>query len=112
MPLEGLNDYVDLNVIVNPWQALVVMVLIFAVMIWPGISASQTTRRIEHTLTTNNGGSTIKDAVDRIERVQAEHGKKLDDHVEWSAGYVKENEARLDGLACQTPGKRYSEDET
>lgn len=109
LPLEGISDYVDLNAVVNPWQALVVVVLIFAVLIWPSLSARQSVRRVEQTLTKNNGGSTLKDAMDRIERTQAEHGKKLDDHVEWSADYVKDTEALLDGLACRIPGTRYAE---
>ena len=111
-PLEGISDYVDINAVVNPWQALVVVVLIFAVLIWPSMSARQSVRRVEKTLTENNGGSTVKDAMDRIEKVQAEQGKKLatlDEHIEWSTNYVKDTEALLDGLACRIPGTRYAE---
>lgn len=111
LPLEGVGDYVDLNLIVNPWQAVVACVVIFAVLIYPSMSARQTVRRVEKTLTTNNGGSTVKDQNDRIERTLADLGKKLDEHVEWSATYVKETEARMNERAVPTPtGKRFAEE--
>lgn len=91
LPLDGLNDYIDITAIVNPWQALVVCLLVFALLIWPQLSARQTVRRIETTLTTNNGGSTVKDQMDRLE-------KKLGEHIEWSEGYVKDTSERLDAL--------------
>lgn len=36
-------------------------------------------RKVKTTLTTNNGGSHVKDALDRIEGRQAEQDRKLDD---------------------------------
>lgn len=110
-PLEDLTDLVDVQLIVNPWQALVLCVLIFAVMIWPSLSARSTAKEIKKTLTTTNGGSTVKDAMNRIEAEQAAQAKRLDDHMEWSAGYVKETTEAFDGLACQLTqhGKHYVE---
>ena len=97
-PLEGVSDYVDITLIVNPWQAIVATVAIFALLIWPGLSARQSSKRVEGTLTTNNGGSTVKDQLDRLE-------KGLSEHVEWSENYVKETSDRLDAIA--TTGRRY-----
>lgn len=68
----------------------------------------ETVDEIKKTLTTNNGGSHIKDQLDRIEMVQARQAElmaadsqKLSDHMEWSAEYVRNTEERLDGLYCQ-----------
>lgn len=79
-------DQIDLTAVVNPWQALVVLALIFALVIWPSIAAWVQAKRsasavhdVKQTLTTNNGGSHIKDALDRIERSQADQGAVLDD---------------------------------
>jgi len=77
-PLEGFGDYVDVSLIVNPWQAIVLCVLIFAVLIWPQMSARATAKRVEKTLTTNNSGSTVKDQLDRIEKTQAAYGERLE----------------------------------
>ena len=104
IPLKGVHDIVDLTLIVNPWQAIVACVVIFAVLIWPQMSARQTIKKVEKTLTTNNGGSTVKDQMDRIEKVQAEQGAKLDDHVKWSEDYVRDTGDRLTKL--ETPKKR------
>lgn len=98
LPLEGVKDFVDIDLVVNPWQAIVLCVLIFAVLIWPSMSARSSARRIEKTLTTNNGGSTTKDQMDRIERTLASHGEKLDSHITWSAGHVAKVDERLDKL--------------
>ncbi len=88
MPTDGIHDVVDLTLIVNPWQAVVVVVVVFALFIWPSIQAQRSARRIETTLTTNNGGGHVKDQMDRIE-------KKLDDHLTWSDGFVADIEQRL-----------------
>ena len=105
-PLETLGDYVDLNLIVNPWQAMVATVLIFALLIWPSMSARQTSKKIEKTLTQNNGGSSVKDALDEIKRTQAEHGKKLAEHIDWSEGYVAEMGERVGRLEEAKPKRR------
>lgn len=91
IPLKGLDDYVDITAIINPWQALVVCVFFLAVIVWPGIQSILTNRKVKEvqkTLTTNNGGSTVKDQNDRIE-------KKLDDHLEWSENFVRNVDERL-----------------
>jgi hypothetical protein len=105
LPLEGVKDWVDIELVVNPWQAIVLCVLIFALLIWPSLSARSSAKRVEKSLTTNNGGSTTKDALDEIRRVQATivatqeaHGEKLDTHITWSEGYVKGVGERLDKL--------------
>lgn len=98
IPLEGVHDFVDISLIVNPWQAIVVCVVIFAVAIWPSMSARASVKRVEKTLTTNNGGSTTKDQMDRIEKTLADHGGKLDSHITWSAGHVAKVDERLDKL--------------
>jgi cytoskeletal protein RodZ len=113
-PLEGLTDFVDINAVVNPWQAMVVVVGIFALLIWPSMSARQSVKRVEKTLTENNGGSSVKDANDRIEaslaelrETQVSHGKALTEHVEWSEGYVKDTAQRLKTLEdCGSPRRR------
>jgi hypothetical protein len=59
------------------------------------------TTNVLATLTQNNGGSTVKDQLDKIE-------KSLKDHIEWSEGYVKDTGERLDAL--ERTGKRYAAD--
>ncbi len=63
---------------------------------------------IRKTLTTNNGGTHIKDQLDRIEAVQAQQAallaadsQKLTDHLAWTDGYVRDTTRRLDSLICQ-----------
>lgn len=94
LPLDGVGDYVDITLIVNPWQAVVVTAAIFALLIWPGLSARQSSKRVEGTLTTNNGGSSVKDQLDRVE-------KSLTDHITWSEGYVAETAAKLSALEAE-----------
>ena len=101
-PLEGLGDYVDITAVVNPWQAVVVVVLIFALLIYPSMSARGSAKRIEKSLTTNNGGSTTKDALDEIKttlgaqnETMAEQGIKLDTHIEASDQRAADVAARL-----------------
>lgn len=91
MPMDGLNDYIDVTAVVNPWQAAIVIALIFAVLIWPSLSARQSTKRIEKSLTENNGGASVKDYLDRLEA-------KLDQHLAWSDTYVQEQDERLKRL--------------
>lgn len=104
VPLEGIGDYVDITAVVNGWQALVIIVLVFAVLIWPGIISMLNRRSmkdIKKTLTENNGGSSVKDQMDRIEKVQGEQGKKLTEHIDWSEGYVKDVGIRLEKLEAK-----------
>lgn len=61
---------IDFNVILTWPQATVALFLIFAFMIWPGVMAHlgrKETQAIKKTLTENNGGGSVKDALDRIE---------------------------------------------
>ena len=67
-----------------------------------------TVDEIKKTLTTTNGGSHIKDQLNRIEKIQrkqaelmAADSQKLADHVAWSEGYVRETKEMLDALPCQ-----------
>lgn len=80
-------------------QAVVALGLIFAVAIWPTLMAYLNTRRtkvaaeqtkaaseetrvvtehIRSTLLDKNGGSTVKDQLDRIERVLVGQGRRLE----------------------------------
>lgn len=79
-------DQIDLSAIVNPWQAIVLVVFLLCAMVVPQVGAWVQARRsasavneVKKTLTTNNGGSHIKDALDRIERGQADQAVVLDD---------------------------------
>lgn len=99
LPLDGINDYVDISAVVNPWQAAVVIVLIFALLIWPSLSARQSAKRIEKSITENNGGASVKDYLDRLEA-------KLDQHLEWSDSYVREQDDRLKALEDARPKRR------
>lgn len=63
---------------------------------------------IKKTLTTTNGGSHIKDQLNRIEEIQhkqaemmAADSQKLLDHIDWSTTYAQETKAMLDQLPCQ-----------
>ena len=66
---------------INSWpSALVTIVLLCLVLGLPSVLTYLGNRRVkglETTLTTNNGGSTVKDALDRIEARQKEHGDLL-----------------------------------
>lgn len=95
MPQQGLDDWIRVDLIDNPWQAVVLCVLIFALLIWPQMSARQTVKRVEKTLTTNNGGSTVKDSLDQIKKAQAEQGEKLDQHITASQEHHDAIGARL-----------------
>lgn len=84
-------DSIDLDAIVNPWQAIVVVVLIFAVLVLPNVAAWRNSREakhaarraadtMEHEAKPNSGGS-MRDALDRIEANQVQHGTVLLDLV-------------------------------
>lgn len=102
-PLEGVHDYVDLSLIVNPWQAVVAVAVIFALLVWPQLSARQITKRVEKTLTQNNGGGSVKDQMDRIEKVQTEQAEKFDKHIIWSEGIAD----RVDALEASPKKKGF-----
>ena len=106
-PLEGVGDLVDITLVQNPWQAIVVVVIVFALLIWQARSASQSAKRVERTLTTNNGGSTVKDANDRIERTLEQITETLNSHIKWSEEYVKEAAERVEALEDQASVARF-----
>ena len=101
----------------NSWvQIAALLIIVSGGVTWrwlSNVNARQketgvTVDEIKKTLTTNNGGSHIKDQLDRIEEIQhkqaemmAADSQKLTDHMEWTAGYVRSTEERLDGLYCQ-----------
>lgn len=73
---------------------------------------------IKKTLTTTNGGSHIKDQLNRIEEIQrkqaemmAADSQKLTDHIDWSTSYVQETKQMLDQLPCQEKVGRHYIDE-
>lgn len=79
------DDLVDVTAVLTWPQAVVAVVLILAVLVWPTIAGWVQARRaasavndVKRTLTTNNGGSHVKDSLDRIEATQREHGDTLD----------------------------------
>ena len=97
-------------------QIAALMILVSGGITWKWLSnvgaqqkeTGETVDEIKRTLTTNNGGSHIKDQLDRIELIQAQQAElmaadsqKLKDHVDWSTQYVRETSQRLDGLSCQ-----------
>ena len=107
-PLDGPS--IDLTLIVNPWQAIVAVVIVFALFMWPSIQARQSSRRVEQTLTRTNGGDHVKDQLNRIEaklgRVelrQAATDARVEKHLTWSDGYVEETRTRLDQLEASQP---------
>lgn len=71
-------------------------------------ATGETVDQIKSTLTTNNGGSHIKDQLDRIEKIQrkqaemmAADSQKLTDHLAWSDTCVRDTKQMLDQLPCQ-----------
>ncbi|MBX3309717.1 MAG: hypothetical protein KF739_04690 [Cryobacterium sp.] len=86
-----MNAPVDLNLIVNWPQAMVASVIVLAVVIGLPVvniiqnrAIKQQNERALTTLTTNNGGSTVKDRLDKIvskldevQSTQQEHGERL-----------------------------------
>ena len=113
IPLESTLDPLSFE----SWiQIAALFIIVSGGITWKWLSTvgekqketGETVDEIKKTLTTNNGGSHIKDQLDRIEEVQLEQAKlmaadsqKLSDHMEWSAEYVRNTEGRLDGLYCQ-----------
>lgn len=108
-------------------QIAALMILVSGGITWKWLSSVQvkqketgeTVDEIKKTLTTNNGGSHIKDQLDRIEKVQLEQAKlmaadsqKLLDHMVWSEGYVRETKELLESLPCELKiGRHYCDDD-
>lgn len=77
-------EQIDLAAVVNPWQAIVVVALIFALIILPSIAAWVQGKRsaaevhdVKTTLQENNGGGSVRDSLDRIESAQVEQSEVL-----------------------------------
>lgn len=73
-----MPDSQVITLVTNWPQAIVAVVLILALIVWPGVMAwlqarrsALTVNKVHENLTTNNGGSHTKDALDRIEQTQA-----------------------------------------
>lgn len=95
-----MNIPVDLADVLTWPQAIVAVVIVVAVLIVPQViqlvqnaGLKRQTAAVSHQVT-NNGGSSMKDAVDRIERT-------LTEHVETSAQRAVEMDARLSELEKQ-----------
>lgn len=67
---------------VQSWpQAVVAIVMILALAVWPGVQAflnAKRTKQAVKTLTQNNGGGSIKDQLDRIEAKVDQHSGRLE----------------------------------
>ena len=113
IPLETGVDPLAFD---NWVQIAALLIIISGGITWKWLSTvgarqketGDTVDEIKKTLTTSNGGSHIKDQLDRIEKVQLEQAKlmaadsqKLLDHIVWSEGCVKDTTDRIDGLTCQ-----------
>lgn len=96
----------DIDVIVNPWQALVAVAVVFAVLIWPSIAAQRSAHRIEKSLTENNGGNSVVDRFDQISAKVDDLGGKLDAHLEWSDAYVKAQEETARATTATTTKRK------
>ena len=104
-------------------QIAALMLIISGGVTWKWLSivgakqneTGDTVDEIKKTLTTTNGGSHIKDQLNRIEEIQLEQAKlmaadsqKLLDHLIWSEGYVRETKELLEALPCeQRVGRNY-----
>lgn len=107
-------------------QITALLIIVTGGIVWKWLSSmssrqkatGETVDQIKSTLTTNNGGSHIKDQLDRIEEIQrkqalllAADSQKLTDHMAWSESYVRETKDILDRLPCQERVGRHYLDE-
>ena len=83
-------DGVVISEILSWQQAVVAVVIVVAVLVVPQVVGLLQNRAIRHELKPNSGSS-VRDAVDRIER-------KLDAHVEAEAARMGAIRERLDKL--------------
>lgn len=99
-------EKIDLNYVTNPWQMVVAVIIVFAVLVWPGVLAVLQNRRIERQFV-NNGGSTLKDQLDRIEGTVTgldKRVKKLEQHAPPTASTTATPpKRRLAGRASRQP---------
>jgi len=104
----------------NWYQIMALLILVIGGLGWRYLSVintnakatSQTVDKIEKTLTTTNGGSHVKDALDRLEAVvasvvdnqavmthnQADIIKSQDEHLVWSEGFAAEQKEMHEAL--------------
>ena len=82
---------VDLNEVLTWPQALVGALIVIVVMGLPQLFTYLSNRVVKKQVT-NNGGSSMKDAVDRIEKKQGDHSSKLDEHLKMS----QERDSKVD----------------
>lgn len=101
---------IDINLVVNPWQAMVVVALIFATMIWPSLSASISSKRIERSITKNNGGNSVVDRFDKLDAKltaldkrlrRVEHGQRAGAHV----GPASPSTGNVEPASANVPGQ-------
>ena len=124
IPLETAVDPLAFE----SWEQITaLLIIVTGGIVWKWLSSmsshqkatGETVDQIKSTLTTNNGGSHIKDQLDRIEKVQLEQAKliaaysqKLADHLVWSESYVKETKELLESLPCELKiGRHYFDDD-
>lgn len=79
-----MTNPVEIQSVLTWPQAVVAVFVLLALVVWPGVLAwlnsknsRSTTQDIKTTLTKNNGGGSVKDALDRIEA----HQKKTDERL-------------------------------
>ena len=124
IPLETAVDPLSFE---NWIQIAALLIIVSGGITWKWLSTvgakqketGETVDEIKKTLTTTNGGSHIKDQLDRIEKVQLEQAKlmaadsqKLLDHLAWSEDYVKETKELLESLPCELKiGQHYFDDD-
>lgn len=82
---------VELGEVLTWPQALVGALIVIVVMGLPQLFTYLNGKATKKQVT-NNGGSSMKDAVDRIEKNQGEHRSLLDDHLKLS----QERDAKVD----------------
>lgn len=73
--------------------AAIIIALVF--VYFQGFIQTKKIQKVDKTLTKNNGGSHVKDQLDRIERRQiaqdkalVEYREALNEHIEWSDSFV------------------------
>lgn len=81
--------------------ALLILVAGFVIVKWLGTlkeAQKQTGEKVDKLVTTvtmPNGGSSVKDQLNRLEAGQKDLKEKFDGHVAWSQSYVAEAEERI-----------------
>lgn len=77
-------EHVNIAQIINWPQAIVAIVLILVLLVWPGIMAwiqakrsAVAVNKVHETMTNPNGGDSVKDALNRIEQRQEDQGLAL-----------------------------------